>query len=81
VYWALALLCHCWAAWSLFAINMRLKDVCSYWKKEGWKEYQAKSYMALPKVFKSDIINLVLYALVVVTAFNLYQEADHYWQP
>ena len=56
----------------LFYENMTKKDRDSYSKKEGWDEYKKKSYMFLPKIFPTDIINYVFYALLAGSLLYLY---------
>ena len=59
---------------SIFVINMYLKDEYSYRFKQGWEEYKQKSYIMLPKIFKSDIINLAVYLGIVLILYNYYNE-------
>lgn len=59
---------------TLFAINIYLKDELSYKKKAGWEEYKNNSYILLPKLFKSDIVNLAIYFGLVLIVYNYYQE-------
>lgn len=57
---------------TLFAINMYLKDELSYKNKAGWEEYKRNSYILLPKIFKSDIINLAIYVGLALIMYNYY---------
>ena len=50
----------------LFSINMYLKDKLSYEKKEGWNEYKKNSYIVLPKIFPSLILNTAIYTIIVL---------------
>lgn len=61
--------------WStLFAINMYLKDQYSYKLKQGWDEYKKKSYILLPKLFKSNFINFAIYVGLSLILYNYYQQ-------
>jgi hypothetical protein len=51
-------------AFSLFALNIYLKDATSYRFKKGWQEYKEQSYILLPKLFSSGLVNLIFYAVL-----------------
>jgi len=53
--------------WStFFHMNMYLKEKLSYEKKEGWDTYKKNSYMLLPKIFGSDLLNIVIYWILLI---------------
>ena len=49
----------------LFNINMNVKDI-SLRKKVGWEQYSKNSYLFLFKIFSSDVLNVIFYALTAV---------------
>lgn len=56
----------------LFWPSMLMKDG-SLMKKRGWNEYRQHSYMLLPRVFRPDVLNNIMYAaLVLVFALAYY---------
>lgn len=50
----------------LFTLNMYIKEEMSYKKKEGWEEYKKQSYILLPKILSTDILNFVLYLSLMI---------------
>jgi len=42
-------------------------------KEEEWKKYRHDTWMILPKIFGSDIMNIVVYIVTVVGAYFLYR--------
>jgi len=42
-------------------------------KEEEWKKYRHDTWMILPKIFGSDIMNIILYIVTVVGAYFLYR--------
>lgn len=60
-YWtSYAIVLFVWC--TLFAINIYLKDQTSYKFKSGWETYKKQSYSLLPKIFPTDLLNIVFYA-------------------
>jgi steroid 5-alpha reductase family enzyme len=58
--------------WStLFVSRIWLKER-SLMKKEGYKMYAEKSYLLVFKFFKSDLMNLVCYALSIIVGYLIY---------
>jgi hypothetical protein len=59
----------------LFAINIYLKDKLSYEKKAGWEQYSRDSYILLPKIFATFLLNAVFYlCLLIALVYFLAQE-------
>jgi hypothetical protein len=54
----------------LFALNMYLKDKLSYEKKKGWEEYKKQSYILLPKIFSTFVLNFVFYSIGIMLIVN-----------
>lgn len=48
----------------------------SLMKKEGYKKYSAKSYLILFKIFKSDLVNLMVYTGLIVGGVYCYFNLD-----
>lgn len=55
---------------------MYIKDEFSYKSKEGWEEYKNKSYMLLPKIFQSHLVNFVFYAGIAIGVGFIYHQSN-----
>lgn len=62
-------------------VNMYLKDETSYALKQGWQQYRQDSYMLLPKVFRSGVLNFALYGcgLLALGYFLQGEAPDRFW--
>lgn len=49
---------------ALFALNIYVKEECSFKKKEGWEEYSRQSYILLPKIFPTFLLNFAFYSIL-----------------
>lgn len=73
IYGAFGLASGFWLNWVIllslwlvmFQGNMLIKDNSSLMKKPGWAEYSARSYLFLPKLFGSHILNALIYTAAV----------------
>lgn len=67
----------------LFALNIYIKEEMSYKKKEGWEEYKKQSYVFLPKLFSTDLLNFAFHAsaLIGVIYFFALETSEHFWYP
>lgn len=72
-YWtSYAIIFSIWTV--LFTINMYLKDEMSYKHKEGWEVYKNNSYMLLPKLLPTNILNYAFYATVTAAVYVHYHK-------
>lgn len=55
----------------IFPSRMLMKEY-SLSKKEGWEEYKKKSWFFLPRLFNSDLLSYVLYAVVSSVSYWVY---------
>jgi hypothetical protein len=53
----------------LFAMNIFVKEECSYKKKQGWDEYSKRSYILFPKIFQTFALNFVFYSVSFIAVF------------
>lgn len=73
IYGSFALASGFWLSWAimllfwlvLFLNNMLIKDYNSLMKKSGWEQYSARSYMFLPRLFSSHLLNALVYLLAL----------------
>lgn len=60
----------------LFALNIYIKDEISFKRKLGWNEYKNNSYVLLPKIFQTYLLNFVFYACMFASlGYFLIQES------
>lgn len=57
-----------------FAVNVYLKDILSYQHKKGWEEYRAKSYILLPKILPTLMLNIALYAAIAIALWGFFSQ-------
>mmetsp|Transcript_17857 Transcript_17857/g.20260 ORF Transcript_17857/g.20260 Transcript_17857/m.20260 type:complete len:294 (+) Transcript_17857:928-1809(+) len=63
--------------WSLlFFPNMFMKDQLSLRKKEGWTEYQKRSWLLLPKFAGSTLLSLIVYGGLTGIGYGCYVEGS-----
>ena len=41
-------------------------------KKKGWKEYESRTWLFVPKLFKSGAVTLLFYAVLYMAAKKVY---------
>jgi hypothetical protein len=56
-------------AFLMFAMNMYIKDVFSLQKKQGWSVYAQHSYILLPKLLPTFILNCAFYGILFALVF------------
>lgn len=57
---------------TIFVSRITLKELSNS-KKDGWEKYKNNSYLLLFKIYKSDLVNCVIYASFVCVVLFLYQ--------
>ena len=63
----------CMFIWTtIFWLNMHCKDL-SLKMKDGWKEYEQRSWMLIPKILGSTKISTLVYALSFFIGMDLYK--------
>jgi hypothetical protein len=67
----------------LFTLNIYVKEEMSYKKKKGWEEYSRQSYILLPKILSTDLLNFVLYSSVAIAIiyFLALEQSTLFWYP
>src|SRR4051794_7478028 len=66
---AFALLCIVWG--TVFVGRIYQKEM-SLMKKEGWENYEKRSYLILFKVFANDAMNVAFYVGIVAISYYFY---------
>ena len=80
LYSSFGILCQRWEVWFIFSymwgiifvLRMQLKDY-SLSKKQGFTEYQAKTWLLVPKLFNSTRTSLIIYAIMISVSYFTYQ--------
>ena len=79
IYASFGVLCQTWGVWYIygymwgiiFMLKMLIKEY-SLSKKIGWKEYKAKTWFLLPKLYNSSMLSYFVYILFVSLSFYMY---------
>ena len=80
LYGSFGVLCQRWEVWMIygymwgiiFVLRMLLKEY-SLSKKAGWKEYKAKTWFLLPKLFESDALSYFVYISFMLSSYYTYK--------